>query len=52
MPVEWALRIVVQIFKGKGNIRNCSCYSAVMLLKHGMKVVEGVSEKGFVFSDC
>ena len=26
MPVEWALRIVVPIFKGNGNIRNCSCY--------------------------
>ena len=25
MPVEWALSIVVPIFKGKGNIRKCSC---------------------------
>ena len=25
MPVEWALCIVVPIFKGKGDIRNCSC---------------------------
>ena len=26
MPVEWALSIVVPIFNGKGNIRNCSYY--------------------------
>ena len=25
MPVDWALIIVVLIFKGKGDIRNCSC---------------------------
>ena len=45
MPVEWALGIVDLIFKGKGDIRNCSCYRAVMLLNHGMKVVERVFEK-------
>ena len=37
--------IVVQIFKGKNDIRNCSCYRAVKLLEHGMKVVERVMEK-------
>ena len=26
MPVEWALRIVVTTFMGKGDIWNCSCY--------------------------
>ena len=40
MPAEWALSIVVQIFKGKGDIRNCSCYGAVKLVEHGMKVVD------------
>ena len=44
MQAEWALSIVVPIFKGKGNIRNCSCYCAVKLLEHGMKVVEGVGK--------
>ena len=48
MPVEWALCIVVPIFKGKGDIRNCSCYEAVKFLEHGMKVVERVLENGFV----
>ena len=45
MPVEWALRIVVSIFKGKGDIRNCSSHRAEKLLEDGMKVVERVLEK-------
>ena len=45
MPAEWVLNIVVQIFKGKGDIRNCSCYRAVTLLEHGMKVVDRVLEE-------
>ena len=44
MLVEWALSIVVQNFKRKGDIRNCSCYRAVKLIEHGMKVVEIVLE--------
>ena len=45
MPVEWALCIVVPIFKGKGDIWNCRCYGIVKLLEHGTKVVEKVLEK-------
>ena len=45
MPVEWALSIVVTIFKQKCDIRNCSCYGAVKLLELGMKVVERLLEK-------
>ena len=45
MPVEWALCIVVPIFKGKGEIRNCSCYRAVKHLEHETKSVERVLEK-------
>ena len=26
MPAEWALSLVVLIFKWKGDIRNCNCY--------------------------
>ena len=48
MPAEWILSIVVPIFNGKGDIRNCSCYRGVKLLEHGMKVVERVLKKGFV----
>ena len=39
IPDEWALRIVVPIFKRKGDIRNCSCNRAVTFLEHCMKVV-------------
>ena len=45
MPVEWTLSIVAPIFNRKGNIRNSSCYRAMKLLEHGMKVVESVLEK-------
>ena len=44
-PVEWALSILVPIFKGKGDIRKCSCYVAVKFRQYGMKVVERVLEK-------
>ena len=37
---------MVPIFKGKGDIRNCSCYKAAKFLEHGTKVVERVLEKG------
>ena len=37
MPVEWALSIVVPIFKGAGDIRNCK--RAVKLVEHGMNLV-------------
>ena len=47
MPAEWALSIVVPIFMGKGYIRKCSCYGAVKLLEHGMKVVGRVLEEMF-----
>ena len=52
MPVEWALSIVVPIFKGKGNIRNCSCNKAAKLLEHGMKDRKGVRKKASKNSDC
>ena len=45
MPAEGALSIVVPIFKGKGDVRNCSCHRAVKFPEHCMKVVERVSEK-------
>ena len=32
MPAEWALSIVVPIFYGKGDAKNCSYYRAVKLL--------------------
>ena len=34
MPVFWTLGIVVSIFNGKGDIRNCSCSRGMELLEH------------------
>ena len=48
LPVELVLNTVVPIFKGKGDIRNCTYYRAVKILEHGMKVVEMVLEKSFI----
>ena len=45
MPAKCGLSIVVAIFKGKGDIRFCSCYGAVKPLECGMKVVKRVLEK-------
>ena len=45
IPAEWSLSIVVQIFKGKGDIWKSSCYRTMKLLEHGLKVVERVLGK-------
>ena len=36
---------MVPIFKGKVDIRNCSCHRAVKLLEHVLRVLERVLEK-------
>ena len=33
------------MYKGKGNVLNCSNYCKIKLLEHGMKVVECVFKK-------
>ena len=45
MPDEWALSVVVPIFKGKGDAMSCGAYRGVKLLEHAMKIVERVLEK-------
>ena len=45
MPDEWALSIVVPIFKGKGDVLSCGSYRGVKLMEHVMKVVERVLER-------
>ena len=37
--------MLVLIFRGKGDIRNCNTYRDVKLIKHAMKIVERVLEK-------
>ena len=38
MPGEYALSIVLQIFKGKGHIKNCNYYRDVKFLEHWMPI--------------
>ena len=45
MPVELCLGIVVPIFKGNHDMRNCSFNRTVMIREHGMIVVERVLEE-------
>ena len=45
MPNDWALSVVVPIFKGKGDTINCGVYRGVKLLEHAMKIVEKVLER-------
>ena len=45
MLAEWFLSTVVSFFKGKVDVRNCSCYRAVKHLELGMMVVEMLLEK-------
>ena len=45
MPDEWALSVVVPIFKGKGNAMSCGAYREVKLLGHAMKIVQKVQER-------
>ena len=49
MPVQWALSLVVPIFKWKDDIRNYSRYGAVKLLEHGINVVVRVFGKRHLF---
>ena len=37
--------MLVPIFKGKGDVRNCNTYRGVKLLEHPMKIVERVLER-------
>ena len=45
MPDEWALSVVVPIFRGKGDAMSCGAYRGVKLLEHAMKIVEKVLER-------
>ena len=45
MPDEWQTSVLVPIFKGKGDVRNCNTYRGVKLLEHAMKIVERVLKR-------
>jgi hypothetical protein len=42
IPNEWRCSVLVPLYKGKGDVRDCGAYRGVKLLEHAMKVVERV----------
>ena len=44
MPLQWRESVLVPIYKGKGDVMECSAYRGIKLLELGMKVVERVLE--------
>ena len=45
MPDEWQTSVLVPIFKGKEDVKNCNTYRGVKLIEHVMKIVERVLER-------
>ena len=45
MPDECQTGVLVPIFKGKVDVRNCNSYREVKLLEHALKIVERVLER-------
>ena len=45
MPDGWQTSVLVPIFKGNGDVRNCITYRGVKLLEHAVKVIERVLER-------
>ena len=45
IPDDWTFSVLVPLYKGKGDARDCGAYRGVKLLEHGMKVVERVLER-------
>ena len=45
MPDDWALSVVITIFKGKGDAMNGMAYRGLKLLEHALKTVEKVLER-------
>jgi hypothetical protein len=40
IPDEWRCSVLVPLYKGKGDVRDCGAYRGVKLLEHAVKVVE------------
>jgi hypothetical protein len=45
MPEEWRDSVLVPLYKGKGDARDCGAYRGVKLLEHGMKIMERLFER-------
>ena len=45
MPLDWRDSVLVPLYKGKGDVRECGSYRGMKLLEHEMKVLERVLER-------
>ena len=45
LPEDWAISVVIPMFKGKGDTINCGMHRGVKLIQHAMKIVEKILEK-------
>src|ERR1700748_2678950 len=45
MPDAWRESVVVPIFKGKGDVQDCSNYRGIKLMSHTMKLWERILER-------
>ena len=45
IPESWQMSKLVAIYKGKGDVLECSSSQGIKLLEHGMKVAERVQER-------
>jgi len=44
IPEDWKSSVILPIYKGKGDPRECGSYTGIKLLEHVMKVVERIFE--------
>ena len=44
MPDEWRKSVLVSLYKGKGDIKECGNYRGIKLMSHSMKLWERVIE--------
>ena len=52
MPNEWRTRVVVPIYKNKGDIQNCTNYRGIKLMSHTTKLWERVMEQRLIRPRC
>ena len=45
IPEDWKNSVLVPLYKGKGDPKECGSYRGIKLLEHGMKIMERVLER-------
>jgi len=45
MPESWKRSVLIPLYKGKGDAKECSNYRSLQMLEHAMKILERVFEK-------